>query len=104
MSTFAVIKTGGKQYKVSEGDTLSIEKLDHKDGEVTFEEVLLVAKDDKVSIGTPTVSGAKVSAKVLADGKGKKKLVFRFKSKVRYKKKKGHRQPFTQVEITKISA
>jgi large subunit ribosomal protein L21 len=104
MTTFAVIKTGGKQYKVSEGDKLSVEKLEHKDGQVVFEEVLLVAKGDDVKVGTPSVTGAKVEAKVIDEGKGKKKLVFRFKSKVRYKKKKGHRQPFTQVEITKITA
>lgn len=104
MSTFAVIKTGGKQYKVAEGDKLRIEKMDHKDGQVEFDQVLLFAKGDEVSVGTPTVPGAKVTAKVLQDGKADKKLVFRFKSKTRYKKKKGHRQPFTEIQIEKISA
>jgi large subunit ribosomal protein L21 len=103
--TFAVIKTGGKQYKVAEGDVLEIEKLETTGGEVTFEDVLLVSDGDKVQIGQPMVSGAKVAAKVLIEeGKGVKKIVFRYKNKVRRRKKKGHRQPFTKVQITKISA
>ena len=101
MSTFAVIKTGGKQYKVAEGDTLTIEKLNHDDGEVVFEEVLLVVNGE-VKVGKPVVSGARVTAKVLEDGKGKKKMVFRYKSKTRQHKKKGHRQPYTKVQIVKI--
>ncbi|HEY4520317.1 MAG TPA: 50S ribosomal protein L21 [Candidatus Paceibacterota bacterium] len=101
---FAVIKTGGKQYKVQEGDILTIEKLDSNNGEVMFDSVLLSADGDKVTVGNPLITGAKVSAKVLKEGKGKKKMVFRYKSKTRYKKKKGHRQQFTQVQITKISA
>lgn len=100
---FAVIKTGGKQYKVAEGDVLYIEKLESKDGQVVFEDVLLVA-NGSVKVGKPLVAGAKVSAKVLEDGKGEKKLVFRYKSKTRYHKKKGHRQPYTKVQITKIEA
>ena len=102
--TFAVIKTGGKQYKVQEGDTLSVEKLGQKDGNVTFEEVLLIADDKDVKVGTPRLSGAKVEAKVIEEAKGKKKMVFRYKSKTRQHKKKGHRQPYTKVQITKISA
>jgi len=101
--TFAVIKTGGKQYKVAEGDVLSVEKLSHKDKKVSFDEVLLVVNSKDVKVGKPTVSGAKVEAEVLEEGKGKKKIVFRYKSKTRYKKKKGHRQPFTKVKITKIA-
>jgi len=101
---FAVIKTGGKQYKVAEGDILTIERISAAPGEeVSFDEVLLVANDSDVHIGTPTVQGAKVSAKVLEEGKAKKKIVFRYKAKTRYKKKKGHRQPFTKVQITKIA-
>ena len=103
MSTFAVIKTGGKQYKVAEGDVLYIEKLVHEGDEVVFNEVLLVV-NGSVQVGKPFVSGAKVTAKVLEDGKGEKKMVFRYKSKTRYKKKKGHRQPFTKVQILKIEA
>src|SRR3989344_6018797 len=97
---FAVIKTGGKQYKVAEGDVLYIEKLIHEGDEVVFDTVLMVA-NGSVKVGKPTVSGAKVLAKVLEEGKGEKKMVFRYKSKTRYKKKKGHRQPFTKIQITK---
>ena len=100
---FAVIKTGGKQYKVAEGDVLRVEKLESKDGNVVFDEVLLVVNGE-VKLGQPVVSGAKVSAKVLEEGKGEKKMVFKFKSKTRQHKKKGHRQPYTKIEITKITA
>lgn len=103
MSTFAVIKTGGKQYKVAEGDVLMVEKLGQTEGEVVFEEVLLVVNGE-VKVGKPNVSGAKVMAKVLEEGKDKKKMVFRYKSKTRQHKKKGHRQPYTKVQIIKISA
>ncbi|MDP2647795.1 MAG: 50S ribosomal protein L21 [Candidatus Yanofskybacteria bacterium] len=102
--TFAVIKTGGKQYKVAEGDTLKIEKLPVTEGEVVFEDVLLVSDEDKVKVGMPKVPGAKVSAKVISTGKAEKKMVFRYKSKTRQRKKKGHRQPFTEVQITKIAS
>lgn len=101
--TFAVIKTGGKQYKVAEGDILSVEKIEHNGENIIFEQVLLIANGKEINVGKPMVLGAKVEAKVLEDGKGKKKMVFRFKSKTRYKKKKGHRQPYTKVQITKIS-
>ena len=102
---FAIIKTGGKQYKVAEGDILSVEKLDSvKDSEVSFDEVLLVVDGEDVKVGRPKVGGAKVIAKVLEEGKGDKKMVFRYKSKTRQYKKKGHRQPFTKIQITKITA
>ena len=100
---FAVIKTGGKQYKVAEGDTLRVEKLESKDGKVVFDEVLLVVNGE-VKVGQPTVSGAKVSAKIIEEGKGDKKIVFKYKSKTRQHKKKGHRQPYSKIEITKITA
>lgn len=100
---FAVIKTGGKQYKVAEGDVLSIEKVKNEDGKLVFENVLLAGEGDDLKIGEPLISGAKVEAKVLEDGKGDKKMVFRYKSKTRQRKKKGHRQPYTKVQITKIS-
>ena len=100
---FAVIKTGGKQYKVAEGDVLRIEKLESKDGNIVFDDVLLVVNGE-VKLGKPVVSGAKVTAKVLEDGKGEKKMVFRYKSKTRQHKKKGHRQPHTKIQITKITA
>ena len=101
--TFAVIKTGGKQYKVAKGDVLSVEKLKTSNKEVVFDQVLLLVDEKNTKVGQPTVADASVSAEVLEEGKGKKKMVFRYKSKTRYKKKKGHRQPFTKVKITKIS-
>jgi|SRR3989338_1704203 len=100
---FAVIKTGGKQYKVAEGDVLRVEKLETDGQEVVFDKVLLVVNGE-VKVGKPVVSGAKVSAKVLEEGKGDKKMVFRYKSKTRQHKKKGHRQPYTKIQITKITA
>lgn len=103
MTQFAVIKTGGKQYKVQEGDKLFIEKL-AADGQVDFDQVLLIADGDKVTVGQPIVSGAKVSATILDHGKDDKKIVFRYKSKTRQHKKKGHRQPYTLVQINKITA
>jgi large subunit ribosomal protein L21 len=100
---FAVIKTGGKQYKVAEGDVLMVEKLATDGKEFTFSEVLLTVDGDTVTVGKPTVSGASVAAKVIEDGKGEKKMVFKYKSKTRQRKKKGHRQPYTKLQITKIS-
>lgn len=104
MATIAVIKTGGKQYKVSEGDVLTVERLEHESEKITFDEVLLVSSGTEAKIGQPLVQGAKVDAEVIDEGLGKKKMVFRYKNKTRYKKKKGHRQPFTKVKITAISA
>lgn len=99
----AVIKTGGKQYLVAPGQRIKIEKLDKKDGdEVIFDKVLILEKQNKIEIGTPFVEGAKVTGKVLRTAKGKKVIVFKFRAKTRYRKKKGHRQTFTEVEITKI--
>ena len=104
MSSFAVIKTGGKQYKVSEGDVLEVEKLPETKADVVFNQVLLLVKENDVQVGAPTVVGAKVSAKVLENAKGDKKMVFRYKNKIRYRKKKGHRQSYTKVQILKITA
>ncbi len=102
---YAVIVTGGKQYKVSEGDTLFVEKLDVEEGaSVTFEQVLMAGEGEDVKVGAPTVDGATVEAKVLKNGKAKKIYVFKMKRKKNERKKKGHRQPFTKVEITKINA
>lgn len=101
---FAVIKTGGKQYIVKEGDVLMIEKLEHDTDKVVFDQVLLLADEKKAVVGQPLVKGATVSATVVWEGKGEKKMVFRYKAKTRYKKKKGHRQPQTKVKIDKISA
>lgn len=100
----AVIKTGGKQYIVQPDQKLKIEKLPQEEGsEVVFEEVLLVEKDGNVQIGAPLVQDAKVTGKILRQGKGKKVIVFKFKPKKREKKKKGHRQLFTEVEIIGIA-
>ena len=100
----AVIKTGGKQYLVSPGQKIKIEKINEKEGEeITFDEVLLVEKGKKIEIGTPFIAEAKVIGKVLSQGKGKKVIVFKYKQKTRYKVKKGHRQPYTEVEIKTIS-
>ncbi len=101
---FAVIETGGKQYKVAEGQKIRIEKITGNSGDaVNFDRVLLVVNGDDAKVGTPTVSGAKVEAKVLRQARGDKKIVFKYHSKTRYRKKKGHRQEFTEVEVTKIS-
>ncbi len=99
----AIIKTGGKQYLVKPGDKIKIEKIAGKEEkEITFKEVLLVEKNKKVEIGTPLVKGAKVIGKILSQGKAKKVIIFKYKPKTRYKVKKGHRQPFTEIEILKI--
>ena len=100
---YAIIKTGGKQYVVEEGKVISIEKLDVDEGaEVTFDEVLLVSGDD-VKIGQPNVAGAKVTGKVLEQGKERKIRIFKYNPKKGYRKRQGHRQPYTKVEIGKIS-
>jgi large subunit ribosomal protein L21 len=102
---YAIIETGGKQYKVEEGSVLFIEKLAGNEGEaVTFDKVLLVSKDGKVTAGTPTVAGATVSGKVEKHGKGQKIIVYKYKAKKNYRRKQGHRQPFTKVVIEKINA
>jgi large subunit ribosomal protein L21 len=103
MSQFAIIKTGGKQYVVKPGDKVKVEKLSGEAGaSVSFEEVLLTADGEDVKVGTPTVSGAKVEAKVLRQARARKKIIFKYHSKVRRQRKKGHRQEFTEVEIVKI--
>ena len=100
----AIIVTGGKQYKVAEGDTLFIEKLPNEAGDtVTFDKVLAVIDGDKITVGTPVVEGAKVDASVVKNGKGKKILVFKYKPKKGYRKRQGHRQPYTKVTIGAIS-
>ena len=101
---YAIIATGGKQYKVSEGDIITIEKLGIVAGEkVTFDQVLAVSGDD-LKIGNPTVDGATVDATVVKEGRGKKVIVYKYKRKTGYHKKNGHRQSYTQVKIEKINA
>ena len=102
---YAVIKTGGKQYKVEQGDVVFVEKLNAEEGaEVTFEEVLALGGESKAKIGTPTVEGATVTGKVLKQGRSKKITVFTYKAKKNEKRKLGHRQSYTKVEITAINA
>ncbi len=99
----AVIQTGGKQYLVTEGKTINVEKLAGTNGNLQLSNVLLVADDNKVEIGTPNLSDVKVEAVRIKDGRARKVIVEKYKPKVRYHKKQGHRQPFTQVKIDKIS-
>ena len=100
----AIIVTGGKQYTVAEGDVLFVEKLNAEEAAtINFEQVLAVLDGENTKIGTPVVEGTKVEAKVVKNGKGKKITVFRYKAKKNEKKKIGHRQPYTKVEITKIA-
>ena len=100
---YAVIETGGKQYKVSEGDVIEVEKLpEDKNSEITFDRVLMVKGDDGVKVGSPVVKGAKVSGTLLENGKGDKITVFKYKPKKNYRKKQGHRQPFSKVKINSI--
>ncbi len=100
---FAVIVTGGKQYKVNEGDVIFIEKLDvEAEDKVTFDKVLALSNGDKFTVGAPFVEGASVEAKVVKNGKGPKIHILKYKSKKDSKKKIGHRQPYTKVQIEKI--
>ena len=102
---YAIIATGGKQYKVAEGDVIRVEKLGVDAGEsVTFDQVLVVSNDAELKIGTPVVDGASVTATVVKEGKAKKVIVYKYKPKSGYHKKNGHRQLFTEVKIEKINA
>lgn len=102
---YAVIETGGKQYRVQEGDTVFVEKLGVDEGEtVTLDKIVAVSKEDGFAVGTPYVDGAKVTAKVVKNGKAKKVIVFKYKAKKNYRNKKGHRQPYTKIQIEKIEA
>ena len=102
--SYAVIKTGGKQYRVSEGDRIRVEKLAGDVGaEVTFDEILMLG-GDKVSIGMPLVSGASVKAKIVAQDRAKKVIIFKYRRRKNYRRKQGHRQPFTELVITGVSA
>ncbi len=102
---YAIIETGGKQFRVQEGDTLYVEKLPVEPGEtVAIDKVLMVKKEGDVKIGTPVVEGAKVTLKVVRHGKGRKIIVFKYKPKKNYRRKKGHRQPFSEVVVEKIEA
>lgn len=99
---YAVIETGGKQYKVQEGDVIFIEKL-NADEEVKFDKIIAISDEGKLTCGSPYVEGAVVEGKVVGQGKGKKIVVFKFKAKKGYKRTQGHRQPYTKVQIEKIA-
>ena len=100
---YAIIESCGRQYKVTEGDVVFFEKLDAEEGKkVTFDNVVLLSDDKKVQVGNPYVKGIKVEGKVVAHGKGKKIIVYKMKPKANYRRKYGHRQPYTKVEITSI--
>ena len=102
---YAIVETGGKQFRVQEGDVVFVEKLDAEpEATVTLDKVLLVSNGDTINVGAPYVDGATVSAKVLAQGKAKKIIVFKFKPKKGYKRKQGHRQLYTKLQIEKINA
>ena len=104
MSIYAIVQTGGKQYRVQPGDTIRVESLPSADGAtVELNEVLMVSKDGDVNLGTPTVEGAKVIAEVMGSGRGKKVVVFKYKAKTRYRRKNGHRQSYTELRVTDIS-
>lgn len=100
---YAIIQTGGKQYKVHEGDRLQIEKILTEEGEtVVFDEVLMLNDGEDIKVGDPLIGDAKVTGKVLEHGKGKKVIIYKYKPKANYRKKRGHRQPYSEVEIEKI--
>lgn len=106
MSDFAIIEAGGKQYRVAAGEKLRVEKIGIETpatgAKILFDKVLLRSADGRLTIGAPHVPGAKVEARIVGNGRGEKKIVFKYHSKTRYRKKKGHRQPFTEVTVEAI--
>ena len=104
MTTYAIVNTGGKQYRVQPGDTIRVENLSGDEGDlIELEDVRMVSDEGDVTLGSPTVAGAKVTAEILGRGKAKKIIVFKYKAKTRYRKKNGHRQQYTELRITDIS-
>jgi large subunit ribosomal protein L21 len=104
MTTYAIVNTGGKQYRVQPGDTIRVESLSGDEGDlVELEDVRMVSDEGEVTLGSPTVAGAKVTAEILGRGKAKKIIVFKYKAKTRYRRKNGHRQQYTELRITDIS-
>ena len=101
---YAIISAGNKQYRVSEGDTIYIDKVNQEDGSAISFDVLMVENNGEIKVGTPTVAGAKVEGKVVAQVKGEKIMIYKYKSKKNYHRRQGHRQPYTKVEITAINA
>ena len=104
MSNYAIIETGGKQYRVQDGDTVRVESLALESGSmVELDEVLMLCEDDRIRLGSPHVKGAKVTAEVMGHGKGEKVVVFKYKNKTRYRRRNGHRQRYTDLKVTGIS-
>ena len=104
MADYAIVQTGGKQYRVHPGDVIRVESLAGDEGDaVELDDVRMVSQDGAVTLGTPTVPGASVTAEVVGKGRDKKVIVFKYKSKTRYRTKNGHRQPFTDLKVTAIS-
>ena len=101
---YAIISAGNKQYRVSEGDTIYIDKVNQEDGSAISFDVLMVESNGEIKVGNPTVEGAKVEGKVVAQVKGEKIMIYKYKSKKNYHRRQGHRQPYTKVEITAINA
>ena len=102
---YAIVKTGGEQYKAAQGDVLLVEKLEANEGDVvTLDQVLAVAGENGLTVGAPVVEGATVTAKVVAQGKAKKVIVYKYKAKKDYRRKQGHRQPYTKLVIESINA
>jgi len=102
---YAVVETGGKQYKVQPGDVIFVEKINAGEGEtVKLDRVLMVSKDDGIVTGNPVIEGASVTAKVIKNGKGPKIMVFKFKPKKNYRRRQGHRQPYTKLQIEAVEA
>ena len=101
---YAIISAGNKQYRVSVGDTIYIDKVNQEDGSAISFDVLMVENNGEIKVGTPTVAGAKVEGKVVAQVKGEKIMIYKYKSKKNYHRRQGHRQPYTKVEITAINA
>jgi len=101
---YAIMQTGGKQYRVQEGDIVYVEKLDLLEGDSIDLDVLLLSGENGIRIGSPLVDGAKINAKVLAHGKGEKIVIYKYKAKKNYRRKQGHRQPFTKLEVVTINS
>ena len=100
---YAIIKTGGKQYRVEQGDVIDVEKIKSEEDEISINEVLMIADENETLIGTPYIGGAFARAKIVSTGKMEKVIIYKYKAKKGYRKKQGHRQPFTRLEILYIS-
>ena len=104
MTDYAIVKTGGKQYRVQPGDVIRVELVDGDQGDtIELDDVLMVSKDGQVTLGAPNVPGAKVTSEVMSKGRAKKVIVFKYKAKTRYRNKNGHRQGYTELKVTGIS-